>query len=263
MPFPLLFWNLMLFFVFVFFLTVPARHPSQATSMCCLVASVGMFVAPPETLTCHLVTLVGVFIALFPSRVGILQAVQVKYNLLNSIITGLESPGKVQVVLKLCRGWEDSLVTNLSLLLMPNGIGCAGDGLMKPVAGLECIGPSTAHKGNPHVASVICLVPAGDLNPPAASGAVHTSRQQVQTWVQLQGTFHKQPSASWRFCSGELHWETTDTGGLWVSHHWDAGPGKREAGQVGVELEQHKGNQSGRLFQDHFCISRLDIHPKV
>ncbi|KAI9433641.1 hypothetical protein H4582DRAFT_2060810 [Lactarius indigo] len=88
----------------------------------------------------------------------------------------------------------------------------AGDGLMKPVAGLECIGPSTAHKGNPHVASVICLVPVGDLNPPAASGVVHMSRQQVQTWVQLQGTFHKQPSASWRFCSGELHWETADTG---------------------------------------------------
>ncbi|KAI9429243.1 hypothetical protein H4582DRAFT_2065552 [Lactarius indigo] len=53
----------------------------------------------------------------------------------------------------------------------------AGEGLMKPVAGLEHIVPSTAHKGNPHVASIICLVPVGDPNLPAASGAVHMSRQ--------------------------------------------------------------------------------------
>ncbi|KAI9435862.1 hypothetical protein H4582DRAFT_2059327 [Lactarius indigo] len=53
----------------------------------------------------------------------------------------------------------------------------AGEGPVKPVAGLERIGPSTARKGNPHVASVVCLVPAGDPNPPAAGGAVHTSRQ--------------------------------------------------------------------------------------
>ncbi|KAI9435859.1 hypothetical protein H4582DRAFT_2079485 [Lactarius indigo] len=52
-----------------------------------------------------------------------------------------------------------------------------GEGPVKPVAGLERIGPSTARKGNPHVASVVCLVPAGDPNPPAAGGAVHTSRQ--------------------------------------------------------------------------------------
>lgn len=38
----------------------------------------------------------------------------------------------------------------------------AGEGPVKPVAGSERIGPSTARKGNPQVAPVACLVPAGD-----------------------------------------------------------------------------------------------------
>ncbi len=39
-----------------------------------------------------------------------------------------------------------------------------GEGPMKPVAGSERIGLSMARKGNPQVAPVACLVPAGDLS---------------------------------------------------------------------------------------------------
>jgi hypothetical protein len=38
----------------------------------------------------------------------------------------------------------------------------AGEGPVKPVAGSQRTGPSTARKGNPQVASVACLVPTGD-----------------------------------------------------------------------------------------------------
>ena len=38
----------------------------------------------------------------------------------------------------------------------------AREGSVKPVAGSQCTGPSTAHKGNFQVASVACLVPMGD-----------------------------------------------------------------------------------------------------
>ena len=40
----------------------------------------------------------------------------------------------------------------------------AGEGTVKPVAGSQCTGPSTAHKGNFQVASVACLVPKWDLS---------------------------------------------------------------------------------------------------
>ena len=38
----------------------------------------------------------------------------------------------------------------------------AGEGPMKSVAGSQHTGPLTARKGNPQVASIICLVPMGD-----------------------------------------------------------------------------------------------------
>ena len=38
----------------------------------------------------------------------------------------------------------------------------AGEGFVKPIAGSQRTGPSTAHKSNPQVASVACLVPTGD-----------------------------------------------------------------------------------------------------
>ncbi|KAI9435855.1 hypothetical protein H4582DRAFT_2059322 [Lactarius indigo] len=132
----------------------------------------------------------------------------------------------------------------------------AGEGPVKPVAGLERIGPSTARKGNPHVASVVCLVPAGDPNPPAAGGAVHTSRQRVRTWVQLQGTFHKRPSASWRFCGGEPRWETADAGKCEYSPSPKGGFGSVTTGMQ--DRERGKLGRGGLNWSSTRETSRVD-----